>query len=150
MDVDDLVREMEEFLDISDEGEEDLQQHPVRRYFKETKAMYRTTADILETPDCYMFVLDMPGLDANNIKAKVEHNILHVAGKKKKPQLHPEVKVIRMERRRARYMRKFSLPRDSNLEDIKASYKDGVLTVTVAKRQPPEAEKPKSFTIPIS
>ena len=67
--MDYLLTAMEELLDIEifDEGEEELQHH-VRRYFRETKAMFRTTADILETPDCYIFVLDMPGLKANNIK----------------------------------------------------------------------------------
>lgn len=48
MDMNDPAREMEEFLDISDEGKEDLHQ-PVHRYFRETKAMLRTTTDILET-----------------------------------------------------------------------------------------------------
>lgn len=146
-----LAREMEHLLNISDEAEKSLQQ-PTRRYVRDTKAMFRTSADILEGPDRYMFVLDMPGLESGNIKVKVENNILHIAGKikKKNRQLSPEIKVIRMERRRARYMRKFSLPGDSNVEDIKATYKDGVLTVTVAKRQPSDTEKPKSVTIPIS
>lgn len=118
----------------------------------QTKLLDGTSADILEAPDRYMFVLDMPGLESGNIKVKVENNILHIAGKikKKNRQLRPEIKVIRMERRRARYMRKFSLPGDSNVEGIKATYKDGVLTVTVAKRQPSDTEKPKSVTIPIS
>jgi HSP20 family protein len=148
--MNDLAREMEQVLNISDEAEKSLQQ-PARRYVRDTKAMFRTSADILEVPDSYIFVLDMPGLEANNIKVKVDNNILHIAGKKKKnKQLNPEVKVIRMERRKARYMRKFSLPGDSNVEDIKATYKDGVLTVTVGKRQPSDAEKPKSVTIPIS
>lgn len=146
-----LAREMEHLLNISDEAEKSLQQ-PARRYVRDTKAMFRTSADILEAPDRYMFVLDMPGLESGNIKVKVDNNILHIAGKikKKNRQLSPEIKVIRMERRRARYMRKFSLPGDSNVEDIKATYKDGVLTVTVAKRQPSDTEKPKSVTIPIS
>ena len=55
---------------------------------------------------------------------KVENNILHIVGKKKKTeQLNLEVKVIRMERQMARYVRKFNFPKDSNLEDIKATYK---------------------------
>jgi len=41
--------------------------------------------------------------------------------KKNNKRMYPEVKVIRMERQIARYMRKFSLADNSNLEDIKAS-----------------------------
>lgn len=47
-------------------------------------------------------------------------------------------------------MRKFTLPEDANEEDIKATYKDRVLTVVVAKKPPAEVEKPKSMTILIS
>ena len=58
--------------------------------------------------------------------------------------------MIRMERWRARYIRKYSFPRDSNLEDIKATYKDGLLIFTMAKSHPSEGEIPKSVTISIS
>ncbi|XP_021754977.1 17.6 kDa class II heat shock protein-like [Chenopodium quinoa] len=106
------------------------------------KTTLRTPADIYEHPSFYSFILDMPGLDAHNIKVKVEKGILHVSGKKKKKQIIGEptttgnegVKVIRIERRRARYMRKFTLSADANHEDIKAAYKDGVLSIIVAKK----------------
>eukprot|EP01018_Ginkgo_biloba_P035823 Gb_01047 [translate_table: standard] len=148
--MDTLARDMQHVLNMPDEMEKSLQR-PARNFVRDTKAMFRTSADIFELPNSYMFVLDMPGLEANHIKVKVDNNVLHVAGKvKKNKQVNPEVKVIRRERRRARYMRKFTLPVNANAEDIKATYKDGVLTVTVAKRPPSETEKPKSVTIPIS
>jgi len=67
--MDDLVIEMEELFDIeiSDEGEEEFY-HPACRYFRETKAMFRAKANILEDPDCYILFLGMPDLEANNIK----------------------------------------------------------------------------------
>ncbi|GLJ49072.1 hypothetical protein SUGI_1035200 [Cryptomeria japonica] len=146
-----LARDMHHILNMTEEEEKKLQR-PARRYVKDTRAMFRTSADLLESPTSYIFVLDMPGLESNQIKVKVENNILHIAGKikKKQKQLGPEIKIIRLERRRARYMRKFTLPGDANAEDIKATYKDGVLTVTVAKRNVSESEKPKTLTIPIS
>ncbi|KNA03208.1 hypothetical protein SOVF_211400 [Spinacia oleracea] len=106
------------------------------------KTTLRTPADIYEHPCFYSFILDMPGLDAQNIKVKVENGILHVSGKKKKKQIIGEpttttgnegVKVIRIERRRARYMRKFTLSENASHEQVKAAYKDGVLSITVAK-----------------
>lgn len=61
------------------------------------------------------------------------------------------VKPIRRERRRARYMRKFTLPKNADPENVTATYKDGVLTVVVAKKQAEEApSKPKTITIPVS
>ncbi|KAL4199769.1 hypothetical protein AMTRI_Chr03g146500 [Amborella trichopoda] len=55
-----------------------------------------------------------------------------------------------MERRRAKYLRKFTLPENANPEDVKAVYKDGVPTVTVGKRKVQEDPKPKTVNIPIS
>lgn len=87
---------------------------------------------------------------------KVENGILYISGKKKKSQIGQStagregVKPMRIERRRARYMRKFTLPDNSNPEDVKATYKDGVLTVTVAKKVPPQSNKPQTVPIPIS
>lgn len=85
----------------------------------------------------------------------MDNGILHISGKKKKSQStavgnEAGVKATRIERRRARYMRKFTLPQDSNPEEVKATYKDGVLTVTVAKKMPEVSRKPKTVTIPVS
>ncbi|OVA02947.1 Alpha crystallin/Hsp20 domain [Macleaya cordata] len=156
-----LARDMNKVLNFPEEMEKTLQPQ-VRRYVKNTKAMFSTPADVYEYPSFYSFVLDMPGLEVKNIKVKVENGILHVAGKIKKRKAGGEstagneqggVKAIRIERRRARYMRKFTLPQDANHEDVKASYKDGVLTVNVSKK-PREEEKqqpkPKTISIPIS
>lgn len=48
-------------------------------------------------------------------------------------------------------MRKFTLPKNADPENVTATYKDGVLTVVVAKKQAEEApSKPKAITIPVS
>ncbi|KAF5199616.1 17.6 kDa class II heat shock protein [Thalictrum thalictroides] len=152
-----LARDMQKVLNFPYQMEKMLHQ-PTRRYVKNAKAIFRTPADIYEHPTFYSFVLDMPGLEANNIKVKVENGMLHVAGKKKKKNAEGEttvesnngVKAIRIERRRARYMRKFSLPDDANQQEVKAMYKDGVLTVNFGKKPCEETNKPKTVTIPIS
>ncbi|XP_058106562.1 18.8 kDa class II heat shock protein-like [Magnolia sinica] len=148
-----LPSDMRKVLNFPDEMEKMLQP-PARAYVKNAKAIFRTPADVYEHPDSYSFVLDMPGLDVANIKVKVENGVLHVAGKKKKKKAGEEkegVKAIRVERRRSRYMRKFTLPQDANPEEVNESYKDGVLTVIVSKRpRQQEPSKPKTVIIPIS
>ncbi|KAK9742698.1 hypothetical protein RND81_03G191900 [Saponaria officinalis] len=118
---------------------------------KNEKTMLRTPADIFEYPSFYSFVLDMPGLHAQHIKVKVENGILHVTGKRKKQQTTNNddegvVKVIRIERRKARYMRKFSLPQDAAHEHVNATYKDGVLSITVSKKLSFDNSTQPSFT----
>lgn len=53
--------------DMPEEMEKMLQQ-PGRRYVKNARAILRTPADIYEDPSHYSFILDMPGLEASNIK----------------------------------------------------------------------------------
>ena len=60
------------------------------------------------------------------------------------------VKYVRMERRVGKFMRKFILPENANLEAIKAVCQDGVLTVTVDKLPPPEPKKPKTIQVQIA
>lgn len=98
-----------------------------------------------------------------------DDKILHVVGKRRKkvPEEEPAkaqgegegrskaeapaARPIRIERRRARYMRRFSLPKDADREKVRASYRNGVLTVVVdkvpAKEQPSRA---RSVSIPVS
>ena len=51
------------------------------------------------------------------------------------------VKYLRMERRMGKFMRWFPLLESTDLDSIRAEYKDGVLTVTVDKKPPPEPKK---------
>ncbi|GAB4862044.1 hypothetical protein Ancab_037298 [Ancistrocladus abbreviatus] len=156
-----LTTDMQQLLNNLPEEMDKTLEQPVKGNVKDARAILRTPADIYDHPTFYSFLLDMPGLDVSNIKVRVENGVLHVTGKKKKKQQliagEPAegLKAIRIERRRARYMRKFTLPPDADQEDVKATYKDGVLTITVAKKlQPPEQEdddsKPKTLSVSIS
>eukprot|EP01018_Ginkgo_biloba_P014080 Gb_29726 [translate_table: standard] len=49
---------------------------------RDTKTMLRTSVDIFELPNSYMFILYIPSLKANHIK--VDNNVLHIVGKVKK------------------------------------------------------------------
>ena len=59
-------------------------------------------------------------------------------------------KYVRMERRVGKFMRKFVLPEDANIEKISAVCQDGVLTVNVEKLPPPEPKKPKTIEVKIA
>lgn len=72
-----------------------------------------------------ILILSVQGSDCDSIKqVKLEKGVLHVTGKKKKQSKkigeasNDGVKPIRIERRRAKYMRKFTLPQDANPEEV--------------------------------
>ncbi|XP_074346378.1 17.3 kDa class II heat shock protein-like [Apium graveolens] len=93
-------------------------------------------------------VVDMPGLKSGDIKVQVEEdNVLVVSGERKREEDKEGVKYVRMERKVGKFMRKFALPENANLENINAVCQDGVLSVTVQKLPPPEPKKPKTIEV---
>uniref|UniRef100_A0A6V7QQA7 SHSP domain-containing protein n=1 Tax=Ananas comosus var. bracteatus TaxID=296719 RepID=A0A6V7QQA7_ANACO len=110
--------------------------------------------------------VDMPGVNPSDVKVQVEEgNVLVISGErrrekeekgaaegeeKEKDKEKEGGKYLRMERRMGKFMRKFPLPQNANLDSISASYKDGVLTVTVERMPPPEPKKPKSIEVKVN
>nr|CAA65020.1 small heat shock protein [Petroselinum crispum] len=122
-----------------------------RSYVRDAKAMATTPADVKEYPNSYVFVVDMPGLKSGDIKVQVEEdNVLVVSGERKREEEKEGVKYVRMERKVGKFMRKFVLPENADLENINAVCQDGVLSVTVQKLPPPEPKKPKTIEVKIA
>ncbi|XP_010669350.2 17.1 kDa class II heat shock protein [Beta vulgaris subsp. vulgaris] len=122
--------------------------NPSRTYVRDAKAMARTSADIKDLPNAYIFIVDMPGVKPAEVKVQVEDdNVLVVRGERRKEKEKDGVKYVKMERRGGKFMRKFVLPENANTEGITAVCQDGVLTVTVEKLPPPEPKKPKTIEI---
>nr|ABR16747.1 unknown [Picea sitchensis]ABR17805.1 unknown [Picea sitchensis]ABR18141.1 unknown [Picea sitchensis]ACN40780.1 unknown [Picea sitchensis] len=150
MAMDPLLSTVQQLLGVPDDLERILHA-PTRSYMRDTEATASTPVDVKEYPNSYVFIVDMPGLKSNDIKVQVEdENVLNISGERKRNEKEEgEVKYIRMERRVAKFMRKFTLPVDCNLEAISAACQDGVLTVTVPKLPPPEPKKPKTIAVKI-
>ena len=126
---------------------------PTRAYVRDERAMASTPVDIKVLPSAYEFVLDMPGVKSGEIKVQVEDgNMLVVTGERSRDEEDKEggSKYLRMERRVGKFMRKFSLPDNANLDTISAVSRDGVLTVTVQKLPPPEPKKLKTIEVKIA
>ena len=113
--------------------------------------------DIVETPGEYAFLLDVPGLSKSDIQVTLEDDRVLVmksangAGKRKREEEEGDCRYIRLERRAAPrpFVRKFSLPEDADTGGIAARCENGVLTVSVKKRPPPE-KKTKSVQVTVA
>jgi HSP20 family protein len=97
--------------------------------------------DVIEDKDGYRFYFEMPGLTKESIDTRVENGRLLVAAERKRPEWPAETEVHVTERGYGAIRRAFELPDDASLDTIKASYKDGVLEVTVEKK--PESKSAK-------
>ncbi|CAL2233725.1 unnamed protein product [Prunus armeniaca] len=145
-----LFSTLQHIMDFNDEPEKSFNA-PTRTYVRDAKAMASTPADVKEYPNSYVFVVDMPGLKSGDIKVQVEDdNVLLISGERKREEEKEGAKYVRMERRVGKFMRKFVLPENANVEAISAVCQDGVLTVTVEKLPPPEPKKPKTIEVKIA
>ena len=148
-----LFSTLQHMMDVGadDSAENKSFNAPTRTYVRDAKAMAGTPADVKEYPNSYVFIVDMPGLKSGDIKVQVEDdNVLLISGERKREEEKEGAKYVRMERRVGKFMRKFVLPENANVEAISAVCQDGVLTVTVEKLPPPEPKKPKTIEVKIA
>jgi HSP20 family protein len=89
--------------------------------------------DVIEDKDAYHFYFEMPGLTNESIDARVEEGQLMVAAERTRPAWSQEIKIRVAERGYGKFHRAFELPDDARRDQIAASYKDGILAVTVQK-----------------
>ncbi|PKU61666.1 17.1 kDa class II heat shock protein [Dendrobium catenatum] len=145
-----LTATIYQLMDIPEQETEKTHNPQTRAYVRDRKAMAATPADVKDLPGAYVFVIDMPGIKNGDIKVQVEEgNLLVVSGERKRRE-EKEGKYLRIERRMGKFMRKFPLPENANLDAISAVCQDGVLTVTVEKTPPPEPKKPKTIEVKVA
>lgn len=91
--------------------------------------------DIYETEHELVVKADLPDSKPEELDIRVENNILTIRGERKFEKKVDERNYLRMERTYGSFSRSFSLANTVNSEAIKAEYKDGVLTLTIPKRE---------------
>ena len=110
-------------------------------------ADWSPSVDIEEKEDKYLIKADLPGVDKNDIEVKLENGVLSIRGEKRSESETGEgTKHHRRERFRGSFARSFTLPDAVKVEDIDASYRDGVLSLTIPKA---ENVKPKTVDIKV-
>ena len=100
--------------------------------------------DIYESEHELVVKADLPDIDPKDLDIRVENNILTIRGERKFEKKVDEKNYLRVERAYGSFARSFSLANTVNTEAIKADYKDGVLTLSIPKR---EEAKPKQIKV---
>jgi HSP20 family protein len=91
-------------------------------------------AEIIEDAEGYHFAFEMPGLNADSLDLRVEDGKLVVEAERKRPEWSKDAEVRVSEHSYGKIRRAFRLPEDASHEASKATYRDGILSVTVPKR----------------
>ena len=111
-------------------------------------ADWAPSVDIEEEEDRYLIKADLPGVDKKDIDVKLENGVLSIRGEKQtESETGKGTKRHRTERFHGSFARSFTLPDAVKADKVDASYKDGVLSLTIPKE---EEAKPKSIDIKVS
>jgi len=102
--------------------------------------------DIYETEHELVVKADLPGIKPEDLDIRVENNVLTIRGERKFEKKINEDNFLRFERSYGSFSRSFSLANTVNAEAIRADYNQGVLKITLPKR---EEAKPKQIRVSV-
>jgi HSP20 family protein len=131
---DQLSRVLSNLLDRTDSQESNL-------------TTWAPAVDIYETEQELVVKTDLPDVDPKNLDIRVENNLLTIRGERKFESQVNENNYLRIERAYGSFARSFALANTVNAEAIKANYQNGVLSLTIPKR---EEAKPKQIKVSVA
>jgi HSP20 family protein len=102
------------------------------------------SVDIAEDDDAYHVTAELPGTKPEDVTVEVHEGVLTLRGEKRSEREGRREHARYVERSYGTFSRSFRLPENANVEKLDASFKDGVLHVTIAKR---EEAKPRTVSI---
>lgn len=111
-------------------------------YFKYPQPVPSLGADIVENPDQWQIVLDMPGFSKEDIKMEVEKNTLNISAHQ--PKNNESLKVVNQEWQPRAVEKSFRLADSVDQANLTATLADGVLQVSIPKK---EECKPRKVNI---
>ena len=94
--------------------------------------------DVLEQKDAYTLEMELPGRSENDVNIEVDYKNLKISSVKEEAKNDSEnekPKYVLRERGSRDFERNFILPEDVDTESIKANFKNGILTINMAKRE---------------
>ncbi|ESW31355.1 hypothetical protein PHAVU_002G231700 [Phaseolus vulgaris] len=117
-------------------------------FSRQNSAFVSTHVDWKETPEAHVFRADIPGLKKEEVKVEIEDDrVLQISGERNVEKEDKNDTWHRVERSSGKFMRRFRLPENARVDQVKASMENGVLTVSVPKE---DTKKPDVKAIEIS
>ena len=90
--------------------------------------------DVYETPEALVICLELPGLEQTRIDVRVDGDDLVVSGEREIDREQPGEQFHRVERPYGKFLRRFHLPSSVDRASVEASFRDGVLRITLPGR----------------
>ncbi len=117
----------------------------IRTYGKEAVNLMRT--DVKETPSAYELEIELPGVKKEDVKAELKDGYMTITAStdSKKEEKQENGSYIRRERYTGTCSRRFYVGSEMKQEDIKAKFENGILKVTVPKKEEKPAVETNSY-----
>lgn len=140
-----LRREVDRLFEDFDR---DFWRFPMRRSSFDLEPFWRRelswgvapAVDVIEKDNAYEIKADLPGMDEKSVEVKLADGILTIKGEKQEEKEEKKKDYFLRERHFGSFERSFAVPKGVDADKIDASFRKGVLTVTLPKK--PEAQKP--------
>lgn len=100
--------------------------------------------DISETDDALLLYAELPGMTKDDVDITLENNLLSIRGERKFEKEAQKENFHRIERTYGSFSRSFTLPSNVRSDEVKASFKDGLLHIEIPKA---EEAKPRKISI---
>jgi len=110
----------------------------------QTNRPWSPAVDVYETENQLVLKADLPEIEPKDVDVRVENQTLSVSGERKFQSEKSEKGFHRIERNYGNFMRSFTVPNAFDTTNVSASFKNGVLTVKLPKK---EAAKPRQIKI---
>ena len=115
-------------------------------FFSKKPVVKNMKTDIIEKEDSYELDIDLPGYDKNDLKISVEDGYLTIVAKKEETnEEKKDGNYIRRERYSGECSRSFYVGEEYEAEDIKASFKNGILSLNIPKKEEEKKEPEKKY-----
>jgi len=119
-------------------------QDEVNRYFEAPATGWVPALDLYDEKESFVAIVELPGMKREDIHLTLHDGTLTVSGERSYENGEQEGKTFRRERSFGKFERTVGLPSLVDSSKVTASYKDGVLTVTLPKA---EEAKPRQIAV---
>ena len=107
---------------------------------------WRPPVDIFEEDNGFVVQVDLPGVNKEDVTVEIKNNLLLIQGRRQVESDVEDDRYYRRERTCGTFQRSFSLRTAVAPDSIKASFKNGVLTIRIPH---PEEQKPKKISVSV-
>lgn len=118
-------------------------------FLEEEPEVLKPSIDIIDNGESYEVAVDIPGFDKNDIEINVSENEIEIKGEKKKEKKEEKKNYLRRERSYMSFYRQTTLPEEIIPDESQAKLENGVLKITLKKKNPTPLKKKEFKKLPI-